>query len=140
MSSGIKVRQPLSELKIKDKKLEGKEEYLKLIKDEVNIKNITFDNKLEEEVELNTEITLELQKEGNTRDLIRTIQILRKDRALAPSDKVKLLIETDEVGKEFFNSVLEEIKKPTNIEDVVFIENDGEEIEIDRLKFRLKIK
>ena len=140
MSSGIKVRQPLSELKIKDKKLEGKEEYLKLIKDEVNIKNITFDNKLEEEVELNTEITLELQKEGNTRDLIRTIQILRKDRALAPSDKVKLLIETNEVGKEFFNSVLEEIKKPTNIEDVVFIENDGEEIEIDRLKFRLKIK
>ena len=134
------MRQPLSELKIKDKKLEGKEEYLKLIKDEVNIKNITFDNKLEEEVELNTEITLELQKEGNTRDLIRTIQILRKDRALAPSDKVKLLIETDEVGKEFFNSVLEEIKKPTNIEDVVFIENDGEEIEIDRLKFRLKIK
>jgi len=140
MSSGIKVRQPLSELKIKNKKLEGKEEYLKLIKDEINIKNITFDNKLEEEVELDTKITLELKKEGNTRDLIRAIQILRKEKILAPSDKIKLLIETNEAGKEFFSSVLKEIKKPTNIEEVLFTENDGGEIDIDRLKFKLKIK
>ena len=140
IASSIKVRQPLSELKIKDKKLEGKEEYLELIKDEINIKNITFDNKLEEEVELNTEITLELQKEGNTRDLIRAIQTLRKEKSLTPSEAVTLLVETDEVGKEFVNSALEEIKKPTNVSEIVFDKNDGEEIKVREMIFKLKIK
>jgi len=100
-----------------------------------------------EEVELDTNITPELQKEGNARDLIRAIQVLRKEKNLVPSDTVGLLVETDEVGKEFINSVLEEIKKPTNVSDVIFESNDGGELKIEtRLNdevgqdYKLKIK
>jgi len=139
MVAGIKVRQPLGELKAKSLELEGKEEYLKLIRDEVNVKNISFSENLEEEVELDTNITPELQKEGNARDLVRTIQSLRKEKNLVPSDTVKLLVETDEIGKNFVNSVLEEIKKPTNVSEVVFQENDGVEVKIGEMTFKLNI-
>ena len=139
MSAGIKVRQPLNELRIKNYELRGKEEYLNLIKDEVNVKNISFDEKLETEVELDTEITKELQKEGNARDFIRAVQELRKNKNLVPSDSIELLVETDEEGKEFLDSVSEQIKKPTNISKIIFENNEGEELKIGDLIFKIHV-
>ena len=140
MAANIKVRQPLKELRIKNLDLKGQEEYLELIKDEVNVKNISFNGKLETEVELDTEITEELQKEGNARDFIRAVQDLRKNKNLVPSDVVELLIETDDKGKEFLNSVIDQIKKPTNVSSFLFEENDGAEIEVDKIRYKIKIK
>jgi isoleucyl-tRNA synthetase len=140
MAAGIKVRQPLSKLKVKSKKLENKEEYLELIKDEVNIKEIEINNSISEDVELDTAITPELQKEGNVRDFVRTIQELRKNKNLVPSDVVELLVETDEKGKEFLNSVSEKIKKMTNVNKILFENNDGEELRVQSLKFKIQIK
>jgi isoleucyl-tRNA synthetase len=140
MAAGIKVRQPLSELRVKSSELRGKKEYLELIKDEVNVKNISFDEKLEGEVELDTEITEELQKEGNARDFVRAVQELRKNKNLVPSDEIELLVETDDVGKKFLDSVASEIKKPTNVSEIIFAKNDGEEIKIQELKFKIQIK
>jgi isoleucyl-tRNA synthetase len=140
MTAGIKVRQPLKSLKVKSEKLKNKEEYLELIKDEVNVKEVEFNKNLEGEVELDTEITEELQKEGNARDLVRVIQELRKNKDLVPSDTIELLVDTDENGKEFLNSVSDEIKKPTNVSQFVFQENNGEESEINGIKYRIKIQ
>lgn len=144
MTADIKVRQPLQTLKIKilkDGKIEKLgEEYLELIKEEVNVKEIVFDEKLETEVELDTEITEELQKEGNARNFVRAVQELRKNKNLVPSDIIELLVETDGVGKEFLESVCEEIKKPTNISKIIFEKNDGEELEIENYKLKIKIK
>jgi len=141
MTADIKVRQPLSKLEIRNSKSEirNKEEYLQLIKDEVNVKEIKFNGKLVEEVELDTEITEELQKEGNTRGFIRAVQELRKNKNLVPSDTVELLVETDDKGKEFLDSVSEEIKKPTNISKITFIENDDEELKIENLVFKISL-
>ena len=72
--------------------------------------------------------------------MIRAIQTLRKEKSLTPSEAVTLLVETDEVGKEFVNSALEEIKKPTNVSEIVFDKNDGEEIKVREMIFKLKIK
>jgi isoleucyl-tRNA synthetase len=140
MAAGIKVRQPLNELRIKNYELRGKEEYLGLIKDEVNIKIISFDEKLETEVELDTGITKELQKEGNVRDFVRAVQELRKNKNLVPDDTVELLAETDDESKEFLDSVSEEIKKRTNVKEIIFQDNNGEEINIQNLKFKVQIK
>jgi len=60
--AGIKVRQPLSKLKVKSQNL--KVELSNLIKDEVNIKEIIFDPKLKEKIELDTKITSELKEQG----------------------------------------------------------------------------
>lgn len=140
MSAGVKVRQPLFKLEIRNPKLETKKEYLELIKDEVNVKEIVFDQNLKEEVELDTNITPELQKEGNIREIIRAIQELRKNKNLTPSEKIDLSVKTDEIGREFLNLAQEQIKKPTNIVNFVFEDNDGQELKIENYKLKIQIK
>ena len=93
--SGIKVRQPLAMLTVKDETLKGNDAYLTLIRDEVNVKEVAFDSSLEEEVMLDTTITPELKEEGDVRELIRTIQDLRKETALSPHDEAILVFAGD---------------------------------------------
>jgi len=84
--AGVKVRQPLKELRIKESSLE--EEFLSLIKEEVNIKKITFSDKLKKEIELDLELTAELREEGAVREVIRQIQMMRKKAGYKPRHKV----------------------------------------------------
>ncbi len=88
----IQVRQPLSKLEVKNFNL-GKE-YIELIKDELNIKEIKQNKNLETEVLLDAKITPELKAEGDYREFMRSIQEKRKELNLAPSDKMALPIET----------------------------------------------
>jgi len=115
---GIKVRQILSRatvfsggLKIKDNN-----SYLDLIKDELNVKDVEM--KKEEEgdlrVEIDTNISEELKKEGVKRELIRFINLMRKDNNLSIEDLAEVEIKTNShlVSKtlELFK---EDIKKET---------------------------
>ena len=138
MAAGIRVRQPLQKLTIFNSQFSKKEEYTDLIKDEVNVKEIVFseNEKNENSVDLDTKITAELQREGNIRDFVRAIQELRKNKNLIPSDVVELVVETNDTGKGFLESVLGEIKKPTNISEIIFSENDGEKLEIENMIFK----
>jgi len=90
--SGIKVKQPLSFLKIKGKKSEIKlsDDLLSLIKDEINVKDILFDKTIEKDVQLDTTLTDELKQEGFLRDLIRQVQEKRKELKLIPQDKISI--------------------------------------------------
>jgi len=83
---GIGVRQALKELRIKNKELRIKKEFTELIKDEVNVKEVIFDSKINEEIELDATISDELKEEGITREIVRRIQDLRKKAGLMPSD------------------------------------------------------
>ena len=90
MKAEINVRQPLAKLatKIKfDKNLAP------LIKDEVNVKEVAYDANQNEEVILDTNITSELKEEGMMRELIRSIQDLRKEKGFSIKDKAILTIE-----------------------------------------------
>lgn len=93
--SGIKVRQPLQSVTLKDESLKGKEALLELIREEVNVKEVLFDSTQSNEAVLDTRITSELKEEGDVRELIRLIQGLRKDRALAPKDEVIFITSED---------------------------------------------
>ena len=95
--TGIKVRQPLNELKIKTTTLpppsrksgphyELWKELLELIKEEVNVKQITFGKTLK----LDTKITSELKEEGILREIIRNIQEMRKKANLKPRHKISV--------------------------------------------------
>jgi isoleucyl-tRNA synthetase len=79
-AKGIKVRQPLGQLKVRTLKI--KENLLELIKDEVNVKKIVFDANLKTEIKLETKITKELAEEGAARELARQIQEMRKEAGL----------------------------------------------------------
>ena len=110
------MRQPLASLKIKSNpsadgsNLKSQEQMLKLIKDELNVKEVIFDDKIQTEVELDTEISPELQEEGDLRDLIRGLQDLRKKSGLNPSDKIVLLVQAEIQAREFMEKFAGEIK------------------------------
>ena len=89
-AKAIKVRQPLTSLKIKNSKsqITNNTELLELIKDEVNVKEVLFDDTIEQEVALDTQITPELREEGMLRDLIRDVQGKRKEAELKPVDEI----------------------------------------------------
>jgi isoleucyl-tRNA synthetase len=136
--AGIKVRQPLSKLRIKNYELGI--EYTELIKEELNVKEIKQDKKLEKEVALDIKITLELKQEGDYRELARALQDMRKNMGLTPSDAVSVVFETDEKGKNLIQKFEADIKKTVLISEIKFENNGGEEIKIDNLLFKVKIE
>ena len=109
--SGIKVRQPLSELRIINSLSEIDEKYLDLIRDEVNVKNVVVETRFiasnvdvetqgfasngELKVEIDTEITEDLKQEGVKRELVRFINNLRKNANLTIQDKVIIYFQTE---------------------------------------------
>jgi len=108
---GVKVRQPLSKLEIKNSKLGG--EYLEIIKDEINVKDISADPRLESDVRLNTILTPELEEEGRVRDAIRAIQEWRKEQGLQPGQVVKYEVVEN---REFFLKHRVQIERATQVE------------------------
>ena len=92
IEKGIKVKQPLASLKVKNEKskIKNEKELLDLVKDEVNVKEIIFDKNIFGEVELDMNITEELKEEGVLRDLIRQVREIRKELKLVPHDKVSI--------------------------------------------------
>ena len=134
---GIKVRQPLGQLKVKSLSLQ--KEYIELMKEELNVKEIIEDSSIEEEVELDTNITPELKKEGGYRELVRAIQDMRKKMNLNPNDMVNLGISTDGEGKKLVETFENELKKVAGLKGVAYETNDGEEVKIGDMTFKLKL-
>lgn len=106
--ANIKVRQPLGKLEIRNSKLEN--EYLKIMKDELNVKQVVSNPELVDEVRLDTTLTPELLEEGRVREAIRTIQDWRKEQGLEPGETVDY--KTDDP---FLLSHKEEIEKSTSV-------------------------
>ena len=137
---GIAVRQPLAKLKIKNEKLKKQTELLQLVKDEVNVKDVFFDEKLENEVWLDTEITPELKDEGNLREFIRALQDMRKKAGLRPDQKVTLNFWGDDLVKSFIKKFESEIKKATNLNSIDETKDAEKEIKMGVGRRELTIK
>jgi len=116
--AGIKIRQPLKELRIKNQKLKMNEELLDLVREEVNIKNIVFDSKIKQEIELNIEVTEELKEEGNVREIIRQIQSLRKKAGFTPEDKIIIYYQGEKDLKVILEKNKENILSETRAEEI----------------------
>ncbi len=132
----LKVRQPLSELLVFASKVELGEEYLELIKDEVNVKNVaqisekvTDNEQLKQKednelcVYLNLELTEELELEGDMRELVRFIQSARKKADFEIEDRIEVnyvggevIFEkfSEEIAKEVLAEKLENTKREDN--------------------------
>lgn len=136
--TGLKVRQPLSRAKLNMKNKLG-EEFLALIKDELNVKDVSYAD-IKEEIEIDTHITPELREEGIARELIRAVQELRKAAGFSVADKAILIVDADEKGKEFVAKTAAELKKTAN---VVHIRHERisaiEPVKIEEHSFTLKI-
>jgi hypothetical protein len=105
-----------------------------LIKDEVNVKEVVFDKDTKESVELNTEITEELRREGEDREAIRNINNIRKKIGLTSKDEVAIDLEYSPVDLKSFKKEVKASK--INIKDNV----EGEEIKIGNKKYYISLK
>ena len=86
--AGIKVRQPLAKIIVRQK---IDEEQKELIKDEVNVKEVIIDENTEQPVILHTELTKELHAEGFVREYIRNIQKTRKEKGFSLTETLSAL-------------------------------------------------
>ena len=146
--AGIKVRQPLNELQIgrlfsrRNSDLKKENELLELIKEEVNVKKITFGKSLK----LDTKITPELKEEGIIREIIRNIQEMRKKANLKPKDRIKVWYSGDSELNNFLLRNKEFILAEAKVKDLTSGEKQKEifgaesEIMVDQKKLWLAIK
>jgi hypothetical protein len=139
-SAGVKVRQPLAELLLKDNHLKDQTDYLDLIKAELNVKKIGFNSGLESAVWLDTTITEELQAEGMVRELIRQIQEKRKAEGLAPGEPINLVIDTGDFGREFLHRYENDLKLATTAKQIDYaVVAEGETVWAGEQPFKIKI-
>lgn len=120
--AGIKVRQPLESVSVSKEIIENI--YTDIIKDELNVKNITEGD----EVALDTNITEDLRVEGLVRDIIREIQSKRKELNLVPLDKINLTIKI----KEDISVYIDMIKQSVNSNDIQITQSDDFEIIVNK--------
>ncbi len=118
MKAKINVRQPLAKLSIKASISDSLSD---ILKDEVNVKEIIINPALTEDIILDLFIDEKLKEEGTVRELIRSIQDMRKEKGMTIKDRVAL-----EVGEEYSDSIIlkkhkDIIMKTTGLSDIVFI-------------------
>ncbi len=140
--AGIKVRQPLSELAINNKQLIKDKDLIELVKDEIKVKKVVFGKS----IKLNTKLTKELKQEGLVRDLIRSIQGLRKQAGLKPGQPIILYYQTNtDLGK-IIKDQMQEIKSETKSQKLALKPKTSQkyliekEIDLDKNKIWLGIE
>ena len=113
--AGIKVRQPLQDLRISNKELRNKKELLALIQDEINVKEISFGK----EMLLDIVLTQELREEGMVRELVRNIQEMRRDMGLKPKDVIRCQFVGDGAIEAALRHFQKQLQKDINAKTVV---------------------
>jgi isoleucyl-tRNA synthetase len=148
---GIKVRQPLASLEYGGTDLS--KEFLNIIAEEVNVLDVlpfsdkTPVNFAEKEsnnikARLNLEISEELKWQGISRELVRAINQIRKEKGFTMSDICSTsYYSDDEEIVSVFSKYSSEICKKTRTDKLVLEKSPdfGSEIEIDERKIRLDI-
>ena len=116
----IKVRQPIA--KVTGPELSN--ELQQVVLDEVNAKVY----EVGDTVVIDTDITPELQAEGDSRDFIRAVQDLRKKSGLEAQDNIVLTVNADEKGKNLLEKFMEDITTTVGATEVLFSDTDGTEV------------
>jgi isoleucyl-tRNA synthetase len=143
--AGLKIRQPLGAIYVG--KLVLSKDLEEVVADELNVKQVlggdgegVVKQAKDITVTLSTVITDELKKEGLLREIVRTINQIRKDQKLTISDRVSVRYATkDELFNAVFAEYNEEIKKSVLAEEVT--EGEGGEFkEIDGIAVSILIE
>ncbi len=118
--SGIKVRQVLAKITVSGLKEELDQAYQDLITDELNVKEMMVSKKGDQlQVDLDTVLTPELKLEGLKREVVRSINQLRKEAGLTVGDLADVIFSeaSGDLG-EVLKTMAEAIKKETFSRDL----------------------
>jgi isoleucyl-tRNA synthetase len=128
---GIKVRQPLQALEVKSQKLDVRDvELLEILKDEVNVKEIKWNQALSGEVDLDIKITAELKEEGLLREVVRMVQGLRHDANYVPKDAIFLMLDFPKDLALILERSSDQLKKEVGAKSVEFKKSDKFDAEL----------
>lgn len=121
---GIAVKQPLAEAKIKmpQSSLFSNQNLVQLIKDEINVENVSFVEGKDLDVVLDTNLTEDLVQKGKIREIIRAVQGARKEAGCRLDEVIGLEL------PEWPSKYEEEIKKKTLVSNIT----QGSELKIIR--------
>ena len=123
VNAGIKVRQPLQKAILKKGIMMEDDKLLNLIKEEVNVKEIVFAEQ-ELQATLDTNITEELRNEGISRDIIRLIQNERKEMKVNHTEKINIILYSDENTRGIVKKYESNITSVSNLKNIEY--KDGE--------------
>ena len=90
----------------------------------MNVKEIIFDAKIKNDVELDTQVTAELRKEGLYRELMRMAQGLRHDAGYEPQEKVTLYIEANVEVQKLLEEQTQKFMKDVNVREINFLKSE----------------
>jgi len=131
--SQLKVRQPLAKVT-----LPSCPDYLvDVVKEELNVKSVEVGS---EDVELDTELTPELKREGLMREVVRNVQSARKEAGLNVDDRIHLSLKTE--GEEL-KKAIEEHQETIMLETLavdILDYDDGFSVDVVVEKEKLSIK
>jgi len=137
--NGIKVRQPLSELIIVGYEMQN--DFIEILKEEVNVKSVVIKKGLERSIELNTEINEVLRLEGYARELIRIIQEMRKEAGYEVDNRIRVGYEGMAGVFDKFGAMIKKEVLADNLEPGLLEEKDIEkEFLIENNKVVISIK
>lgn len=91
-------------------------------------------------VALEVELTDELRKEGMARELINRIQNLRKDSGLEITDRINVILASNEQTDAAVADYADYIKAQVLADDIRIADNDGVETDFDDFKLNIKIE
>jgi len=134
----LKVRQPLKKLSFSSDVPSMGSDLFFLLQDEVNVKEVEKITSTEGGVMLDTEITPELKREGEVRELIRAIQSARKEKGLDPQDEITLSVDKRALELiEGFEDMIKGIVGATKINES---EGNSNTLKLDDEKLSFSIK
>jgi isoleucyl-tRNA synthetase len=99
-------------------------ELLELIERQLNVKKIELKNGKELKVELDLNVSAELEAEGYSRNIARNVQAFRKELGLEKKDLIELSIRADKELNEMLKTNEDFLKERTNSSSINFYEEN----------------
>jgi isoleucyl-tRNA synthetase len=136
----IGLKWPLQKAVIYGKDLDIENEFIEILKSQLNVKEIVIEDGEELKVELDKKVTPELESEGYARELVRQIQDFRKKLGLNKKESIEIYIASTDGIKEIIQDKIEFIKGRTNSKKVDFVATLQKEKFKNTVEFNIKDK
>lgn len=137
--NAVKVRQPLSQLILTNHEMQ--EDFIEILKEEINVKEVIIKNGPEKKIELNTEITEALKLEGYAREIVRTVQEMRKEAGYGIDERIAVGYEGPSETFDKFNEVIKKEILADVIQPGLLAESDiQKELLLENVKITITVK
>ncbi|MEK7543797.1 MAG: isoleucine--tRNA ligase [Patescibacteria group bacterium] len=115
----VPVRQPVKKLQIANSKYQIEDEFVELIKEELNVKVVeVVVGEGEVTVKVDTTSSPELVAEGKMRQLVRAIQLLRKEKGCTMDGHIRVQVPED--YKDLSEELVARVKKETLADEILW--------------------